>query len=60
MDTAEIVDHAEQENGVSDGAFGACQTMRPTDERRQVGPERTIEALDESGVNLSSALAEAA
>ncbi len=51
MDTAEIIDTAEQENGISDGLLSTSQAMRAANQWGEVSAEGTIEPFNEGGVD---------
>jgi hypothetical protein len=51
MDTTEIINAAEQENGVDDGLLSAGQAMRAANERSQISAEGAVEAFNESRID---------
>jgi len=58
MDTAKVIDTAQQEKGIGDGFLSASQVMSAPRQRSQVGAESAIETLNESRVNRAIALGE--
>ncbi len=51
MDTAEVVNTAKQKDSTRDGLLSASQAMRAPNQRSQISPEGTVEALDKGRVD---------
>src|SRR5579859_7215974 len=56
MDAAEIVDGAKQKDTIGQGVLSAGDSMRAANERGEIRLEGAVQALDEGGINRSSAL----
>jgi len=56
MRTAKVVDATEQENGVGNHWLGSGQVMSPTNQGRKISAKRTVETLNEGGVNRPAPL----